>query len=76
MVIYHYRSPSKYQVNLDIRKNSFSRCVIVSSNNLPGEVVNEVTIKDFKNCLDIINCDSMYSETSLSNHLCKKANSL
>ena len=50
----------KKQSNLDIRKNSFSRHVIDSWNNLPGEIVNAATINNFKNSLDIINSDSMY----------------
>ena len=48
----------KKQSNLDTRRNSFSKCIIDSWNNLPGE--NEAAINDLKNSLDIINCDFMY----------------
>jgi len=54
----HYSNT--YPSRTDLRKNSFSRCVINSWNYLPGGIANTTSTNNFKYLFDKFNCNLMY----------------
>jgi len=50
----------KYQPRTDLRKQSFSRLVMNSWNNLPGWIADATLTNNFKYLFDKFNCNSMY----------------
>ena len=50
----------KYPSRVDLRKNSFSRHVINSWNNLTGGIADATSTNNFKYLFDKFNCNLMY----------------